>query len=172
MLRHGCSQKAPSAKRCIKTCPAGSSGYPRPQVRKHRAPKGALRPPEQFVQLGNLVRQKAPSAPNFARNSLLLTLYQLSEIAEFQRSDFKRRNNRPGITCNIFAEPSAARTKRCIMTAKSSSLDHRRSRVRKHRAPNGALRHTKREERQSHQNRVRKHRAPQDALRPVFLRGL
>ena len=84
--------------------------------------------------------QKAASAPNFARNSLLLTPYQLSEIAEFQRSDFKRRNNRPGITCNIFAEPSAARTKRCIKTAKSSSLDHRRSRVRKHRAPKGALR--------------------------------
>ena len=84
--------------------------------------------------------QKAASAPNFARNSLLLTLYQLSEIEEFQRSNFKRRNNRPGITCNIFAEPSAARTKRCIKTAKSSSLDHRRSRVRKHRAPKGALR--------------------------------
>ena len=137
----------------------------RQTARKHRAPKGALRPPEQFVQLGNLVRQKAPSAPNFARNSLLLTLYQLSEIAEFQRSDFKRRNNRPGITCNIFAEPSAARTKRCIMTAKSSSLDHRRSRVRKHRAPKGALRPDNYPERSSKRTRVRKHREPKGALR-------
>ena len=37
-------QKAPSAKRCIKTAIPGPAGWhPRKQVRKHRAPKGALR---------------------------------------------------------------------------------------------------------------------------------
>ena len=85
------SQKAPSAKRCIKTCSSRSTDFGR-------------------------VGQKAPSGKNFARNSLLSTLHQLLEIAEFQRFDFKRRNNRMGITCNIFAEPSVARTKRRIKT--------------------------------------------------------
>ena len=37
-------QKAPSDKRCIKTYPPPASEYPQyPRVRKHRAPKGALR---------------------------------------------------------------------------------------------------------------------------------
>ena len=37
-------QKAPSAKRCIKTTPRTMTRQPRrPPVRKHRAPKGALR---------------------------------------------------------------------------------------------------------------------------------
>jgi len=57
------SQKAPSAKRWIKTPrQVGWSAWQR-QVRKHRAPKGALR---QIVgiNIGRLValRQKAPSA--------------------------------------------------------------------------------------------------------------
>ena len=37
------SQKAPSAKRCIKTAEILDPA-PLPEVRKHRAPKGALRP--------------------------------------------------------------------------------------------------------------------------------
>ena len=38
------SQKAPSAKRCIKTANMGVTGAKRMRpVRKHRAPKGALR---------------------------------------------------------------------------------------------------------------------------------
>ena len=67
-------------------------------------------------QIATLLCQKAPSGQNFARNSLLSTLHQLLEAAEFQRSDFKHRNNRPVITCNIFKEPSVARTKRSIKT--------------------------------------------------------
>ena len=38
-------QKAPSAKRCIKTRPPGDRRRVGWHVRKHRAPKGALRPP-------------------------------------------------------------------------------------------------------------------------------
>ena len=88
---------------------------PSVRVRKHRAPQGALRRSRVRLQQVDVAKsqsterqkvhlderrmtatfppsagQKAPSAPNFARNSLLSTLYQLSEIAEFQRSDFKR----------------------------------------------------------------------------------
>ena len=96
----GSRQKAPSAKRCIKTC------------REARPPQPEL-----------LGHQKAPCTQNFARNSLLLALHQVLEIAEFQRSDFKRRNNRPGITCNLFTEPSVARTKRPIKTV--SALNRR-----------------------------------------------
>ena len=111
------SQKAPSAKRCIKT--------------------GALTP---FLTAA-ITRQKAPSGQNFARNSLLSTLHHLFEAAEFQRSDFKHRTKRLVITCNIFEELSAARTKRHIKTGCRLPIRGRRpGRVRKHRAPDGALR--------------------------------
>ena len=57
------SQKAPSAKRCIKTL-----RYRRPnrstrgRVRKHRAPKGALRPTIGATVGRPMPGQKAPSA--------------------------------------------------------------------------------------------------------------
>ena len=49
------SQKAPSAKRCIKTCLVNELTHKRLMVRKHRAPKGALR----------RVRDKVVSLENF-----------------------------------------------------------------------------------------------------------
>ena len=57
-------QKAPSAKRCIKTIShPGGAGIPSTLVRKHRAPKGALRRLEPIVDVRNhAVSQKAPSA--------------------------------------------------------------------------------------------------------------
>ena len=81
-------QKAPSAKRCIKTGGEGSqhprashvrkhrapkgalrlitvspAKVPSPSVRKHRAPKGALRPASRSFSPSFLsIRQKAPSA--------------------------------------------------------------------------------------------------------------
>ena len=56
-------QKAPSAKRCIKTSrPRSPATRPR-SVRKHPAPKGALRPVgEGHVAFGEEAGQKAPSA--------------------------------------------------------------------------------------------------------------
>ena len=118
MLPSQMCQKAPSAKRCIKTARKTVAhevtSHP---VRKHRAPKGALRQHNRVErEVNDFRRQKAPSGQNFARNSLLSTLHQLLEVAEFQRSDFKHRNNRPVITCNNFEEPSVARTKRSIKT--------------------------------------------------------
>ena len=41
-------QKAPSAKRCIKTHARMYADTTRMSVRKHRAPKGALRPNENY----------------------------------------------------------------------------------------------------------------------------
>ena len=56
-------QKAPGAKRCIKTAPGEGSHVPQFGVRKYRAPKGALRP--RITHSGRSIRstrQKAPSA--------------------------------------------------------------------------------------------------------------
>ena len=56
-------QKAPSAKRCIKTHPGGSCRTHHCFVRKHRAPKGALRRFNPFRDARQVeISQKAPSA--------------------------------------------------------------------------------------------------------------
>ena len=55
-------QKAPSAKRCIKTAADPVCRRGRPGVRKHRAPKGALRLVAVPHRLIVYVGQKAPSA--------------------------------------------------------------------------------------------------------------
>ena len=54
-------QKAPSAKRCIKTHPSPPATHPAHPVRKHRAPKGALRPDALTVGSRSTQGQKAPS---------------------------------------------------------------------------------------------------------------
>ena len=62
-VRHGDGQKAPSAKRCIKTWNCLPVAVHSPSVRKHRAPKGALRHEAAIVPtLVVVVDQKAPSA--------------------------------------------------------------------------------------------------------------
>ena len=90
-------------------------------VRKHRAPKGALRPvTDDLPDLVHVLCQKAPIA------------------------------------------------KRCIKTGPPRSTPGRQQPlVRKHRAPKGALRHTRAGNDVLHQPIVRKHRAPKGALRPV-----
>ena len=66
----GSGQKAPSAKRCIKTCGARPRRRRTIPVRKHRAPKGALRLVE-GGECSNLThcRQKAPSAKRCIKTS-------------------------------------------------------------------------------------------------------
>ena len=56
------SQKAPSAKRCIKTKLVDENDVRLNLVRKHRAPKGALRPVKAGSNLIDVAGQKAPSA--------------------------------------------------------------------------------------------------------------
>ena len=112
-------QKAPSTKRRIKT---SSSTQPNVNmsglVRKHRAPKGALRLGFGVVLgvgLGDVRKHRAP------KGALRLSLF-------FCMANTLRRQKAPS-------------AKRCIKTRLSrSSLRSRRS-VRKHRAPKGALRH-------------------------------
>ena len=55
-------QKAPSAKRCIKTSRFSFVSIAFSFVRKHRAPKGALRPGSGLRGWSVVPRQKAPSA--------------------------------------------------------------------------------------------------------------
>ena len=82
-------QKAPSAKRCIKTPSRDRSWRHRMCVRKHRAPKGALR-------LGELVRDhrqavlvrkhRAPKgALRLMRFSVFIVVLALSESTERQK---------------------------------------------------------------------------------------
>ena len=59
------SQKAPSAKRCIKTHRRDRSSGRASTVRKHRAPKGALRPVGRIAPGRWKAGQKAPSAREF-----------------------------------------------------------------------------------------------------------
>ena len=66
-------QKAPGAIRCIKTCLL-KLALLLGGARKRRAPKGALRRATRIWVLSHRMGQKAPSTPNFARNSLLSTL--------------------------------------------------------------------------------------------------
>ena len=56
------SQKAPSAKRCIKTRLQGALSAQARHVIKHRAPKGALRQQVTRLVQREFCRQKAPSA--------------------------------------------------------------------------------------------------------------
>lgn len=66
-------QKAPGAIRCIKTCLL-KLALLLGGARKRRAPIGALRRATRIWVLSHRMGQKAPSTPNFARNSLLSTL--------------------------------------------------------------------------------------------------
>ena len=112
-------QKAPSAKRCIKTGDIDRHVYSVSLVRKHRAPKGALRPEVgAVVEFAALVGQKAPSA------------------------------------------------KRCIKTRRARRWCTCGRSVRKHRAPKGALRRSTTVSPAELVVSVRKHRAPKGALRP------
>ena len=115
-----CRQKAPSTIRCIKTSDAGAScpesAHP---VRKHRAPKGALRrwnPPNSGVR--RQVRKHR--APKGALRPLVVDL-----------------NVDRGINGERQKAPSA---KRCIKTLRRRAWLRRGSPIRKHRAPKGALR--------------------------------
>ena len=87
-------------------------------VRKHRAPKGALRPTAENVYPLTTQRQKAPSA-----NRCIKTLS-------------------PAISgSKMLMRQKAPSAKRCIKTPRRSAQHaSTRSSVRKHRAPKGALR--------------------------------
>ena len=137
-------QKAPSAKRCIKTrlrtwrtCPRRSC------VRKHRAPKGALRLGETYGELVHVIGgQKAPSAKRCIKTEACLicrTPMTACQKAPSAKRCIKTSQSGTGIggTGTSQKAPSA---KRCIKTRVPLPCGGCQMRVRKHRAPKGALR--------------------------------
>ena len=110
-------QKAPSAKRCIKTGASSTGVSLGPSVRKHRAPKGALR-------LIDVARHEPPLVPvrkrRAPKGALRLRGAFLSGLKLIVR---KHR-----------APKGALRLGRDV------TLDRHGVHVRKHRAPKGALR--------------------------------
>ena len=121
MDRQGTCQKAPSAKRCIKTrfqrVPQLNRRH---KVRKHRAPNGALRRcGAELIAVHRFAGQKAPSA------------------------------------------------KRCIKTRQTRARNSSATTpVRKHRAPKGTLRPCTAGRSPTGSHNARKHRAPNGVLRP------
>ena len=111
-------QKAPSAKRCIKTSTTRAATATARRVRKHRAPNGALRQSKlDDVLLAFSFSVRKHRAPNGALRPFRHTEHhELTDLGQ--------------------KAPSA---KRCIKT-REPGPHPRRGRVRKHRAPNGALR--------------------------------
>ena len=161
-------QKAPSAKRCIKTCDAVSLGMelsggqkapsakrciktPGPRltsslvntVRKHRAPKGALRRRTSARVMPFTMSQKAPSAKRCIKTCGVpdgQAPHRSGQKAPSAKRCIKtcRALTRMLACCWRQKAPSA---KRCIKTRyvfKTLASSYRS--VRKHRAPKGALR--------------------------------
>ena len=140
--RSGC-QKAPSAKRCIKTGRV-HLGRIHARVRKHRAPKGALRHHQQHGSTHQeRQRQKAPSAKRCIK-----TCVYYFRVGEQLRHVRKHRAPKGALRPGRFGPPGSVS-----------------STVRKHRAPKGALRRGWECGRGFSFGGVRKHRAPKGALR-------
>ena len=161
-------QKAPSAKRCIKThsCPSGrtSTGL----VRKHRAPKGALRLGAYAMTGVDLPDQKAPSAkrciktatkrgpfarcpgavrkhraPNGALRQVLPQRSVVDVVPSQKAPSAKRCIKTPlSLICRLEERfrQKVPSAKRCIKTCDSLIMAIARDSVRKHQAPKGALR--------------------------------
>ena len=186
------SQKAPSAKRCIKTQVSERPHRGSLRVRKHRAPKGALR----LAVSANAVRtpitcQKAPSAKRCIKT--LCTASASSPLLVSQKAPSAKRciKTSEALTSNnttILGQkaPSAKRciktwysvllvrvsfsqkapsAKRCIKTTDHLVSQAANLRVRKHRAPNGALKLLSMTTKRHVLFQVRKHRAPNGALK-------
>ena len=111
-------QKAPSTKRCIKTPPCATASNRRSlPVRKHRAPKGALRHAMRGLA-SNLVPVRKHRAPKGALRHIGFP-----------------------VAVAVFSCQKAPSAKRCIKTVSSRGSSRHGSPVRKHRAPKGALGH-------------------------------
>ena len=168
-------QKAPSAKRCIKTEDARCFILRKQvQVRKHRAPKGALRrrPYDAGRALVHIVRKhRAPKgALRLRRESHLREASARQKAPSAKRCIKTVRSFRS--SGGRFPRQKAPSAKRCIKTlAPMIGTAFHLYLVRKHRAPKGALRQFLGCHPYSFLTYVRKHRAPKGALRHAsFLR--
>ena len=137
-------QKAPSAIRCIKTgSPPRGRSHPC-RVRKHRAPKGALR---RLLYGGLTISgtcQKAPSAIRCIKTArtVVLTIGLVSSVRKHRAPKGALRPRGADVhSASHLVGQKTPSAKRCIKTSRfSRSLVILLFLVRKHRAPKGALR--------------------------------
>ena len=144
-MKTGLRQKAPSATRCIKTCRRSCTGTGRSHVvRKHRVPNGALRLKFMEYLLSFLhERQKAPSTKRCIKTGLpprdSCGRYCARQKAPSTKRCIKTTNDFAFAT-KFASSQKAPSTKRCIKTRLLPRPPRSCDRVRKHRAPKGALR--------------------------------
>ena len=139
------------------------------RVRKHRAPKGALRHSKvRVLRAVNVCHVRKHRAPKGAlRQAGSAPLHDC--VPPVRKHRAPKGALRPArfvsfMSSHSFLRQKAPSAKRCIKTEGGRVARVREDRVRKHRAPKGALRLTKHET--VHNNLlVRKHRAPKGALR-------
>ena len=136
----GHSQKAPSAKRCIKTVAAVIVETTRRVVRKHRAPKGALRPEWRCARC-RFPRVRKHRAPKGALRRV--TYSDTNADMSSQKAPSAKRCIKTDFTTSaegFVRSQKAPSAKRCIKTAGVQRHVRCPRCVRKHRAPKGALR--------------------------------
>ena len=113
------SHKAPSAKRCIKTCPCGLPDQPNLEVIKHRAPNGALRPGKPVTDddfVWDVIKHRAPNG------ALRLDTHSLSGrrwLPRHKAPSAKRcikTCNSPHLHSSQLIGHKAPSAKRCIKT--------------------------------------------------------
>ena len=141
-LTSSVSQKAPSAKRCIKTSNFPTMELFTADVRKHRAPKGALRHRLDDAGGNHRCRVKKHRAPKGAlRPTTPKTRSQPSCVRKHRApKGALRLEITLEITCQTPGQ-KAPSAKRCIKTPLCGWLGCVLClQVRKHRAPKGALR--------------------------------
>ena len=136
-------QKAPSAKRCIKTGEFRRDQSLRCRVRKHRAPNGALRRLRGVHCEGCVPGQKAPSTKRCITtptNHETAPQSPASQKAPSAKRRIKTDDPPPMRTQSHAQSESTKRPIRYIMTNQIDPLLNCWMRVRKHRAPKGTLR--------------------------------
>ena len=123
-------QKAPSAKRCIKTKNHSSSGYVVHYVRKHRAPKGALRRRSVVsITFSIMMGQKAPSAKRCIKTTT--TCRECNSVEQVRKHRAPKGALRREVGLLFVGErvrQKAPSAKRCIKTRRSRPLSRLRTR--------------------------------------------
>mgnify|MGYP000925609193 CR=1 FL=1 len=137
-------QKAPSAKRRIKTGHLPRITQPPRTVRKHRAPKGALRPRRighHSTPTGRC--QKAPSAKRRIKTHRSSASHGSQEEVRKHRAPkgaLRLVISRSTPSAPTFCQKAPSAKRRIKTVLSEALLDFGRGVVRKHRAPKGALR--------------------------------
>ena len=134
-------QKAPSAKRCIKTCQDVCQSGAWLAVRKHRAPRGALRQRPVQGCFNFVTSQKAPSAKRCIKTGHKNRPHQHVTLVRKHRAPkgALRRRQRATPLRRRATHQKAPSAKRCIKIVQKPRPRWSVG-VRKHRAPKGALR--------------------------------